>query len=791
MFLVYGSMGLFGKSEPSKLEKEKRLLRELEEDVTKAKKERDQLKHESGRLVSEVERRIEADQKEKQVLKVLRDETSKRLELAEKKESQLREMEKTLSDGKRILDRESSRLKEIQSEKEKTQTELSSAVKMLSQAKSEAGRIVAEAERRIELSKKEEQALNNLRAEANKNLTLSKKKDDQLRELERTLAERERTLTKENARLQILKANENKIRQDLASVEHALDEKQSALGDRHKTVMNLTREVSSLAQRRAELQKVESLLEQASLKERDMSDKVSRMERRVADGERILSKQKADSERYEEKAKTMQTAVEQIAPMKRKIDSEIANRQKQILLAERELADMENAVRSVIVAKEQAQKKGTFITQRERQLAEMELRVDQKMRELERKKAEAEGAEKARQELTALLEEKRHILNELRTSIAQNNKTLQDAHEREKAARKAEHDMAVSHRDSDKKLKVLETTEKNLINREAAFVEHDKALREASRMLEMQKKEFQGEVNSRKAEFLLIQQEWNKKFESLGQEKRELRGEKTDVRKLVQSDVLALKDKEDELVQTIGMFERDKRKLEDEEKSLINRVRELEQAKMMFERVKSVVESKEKRIADGERVVSKSMKFIDVEKKKLEQDRDIVYRSKELKKMLPTMEKRYEELQRSIKKLEARAMDVGTRPSASKLFKEREKLLGEREQGIHLETRRLMENEREVEALESRKERAFSEYLREEVERVKQGKPGREIVNPEVHAMLDDAREKVMQGSLDNAVRLVAEAEYLVDKMQNASEKRMLMYDIKDLKASIKLATLT
>jgi hypothetical protein len=81
--------------------------------------------------------------------------------------------------------------------------------------------------------------------------------------------------------------------------------------------------------------------------------------------------------------------------------------------------------------------------------------------------------------------------------------------------------------------------------------------------------------------------------------------------------------------------------------------------------------------------------------------------------------------------------------------------------------------------------------LREEVERVKQGKPGREIANPEVHAMLDDAREKVMQGSLDHAVRLVAQAEYLVDKMNNPNEKRMLMYDIRDLKASIKLATLT
>ncbi|MGH9802214.1 MAG: hypothetical protein ACRD82_17770, partial [Blastocatellia bacterium] len=362
---------------------------------------------------------------------------------------------------------------------------------------------------------------------------------------------------------------------------------------------------------------------------------------------------------------------------------------------------------------------------------------------------------------------------------------------REKAARKAEHDMAAAHRDVEKKLKMLDTKENNIIAREAAFVEHDKAVKEAARMLESQKKEFQEEVNARKAEFLLIQQEWDKKFDSLSEEKKELRSEKTDVRRLVEGDSLLLKDKEEELVQTITMLEKDKQKLEDEEKALIRRVRELEHAKAQFERVKSVVEGKEKRIIGGERVVAKGMNFIETEKRRIEQDKDMIYRARELKKMLPKLEHRYEELQRVIKKLEARAMDVGARPSASRMFKERESELAMREKGVELEVRKLMEQEHEVEGLESRKERAFSEYLREEVERVKQGRPGREIMNPEIHAMLDDAREKVMQGSLNEAVRLVAQAEYLADKVNNQGEKRMLMYDIRDLKASIKLATLT
>lgn len=659
------------------------------------------------------------------------------------------------------------------------------------QLKHEAVRLVTEAERRVESAKKEELALRSLRAEVSKRMALSEKKDKHLHGLERELAGRERTLSRENARLQALKAEEEKLRKELAAVERALDEKQAALSERQKAVMTLTKDVSVLAHKRAELQRIESAIEQLSAKERDLREKVARMERRVSEGERILVKQRADSERAEKKMQAMRSAVEQIAPLKKRIDSEIADRQKKILMAERELSDMEEAVKSVMVTKEQLQKKSSFLSQRERQLTEMELRVDQKIRELERKKTEIEGAEKTKQELTALVEEKRKILADLRTAIAQNSSTIQEMHEREKAARKAERDMAVQHRDADKKLKVLESKEGDLIAREAAFVEHDKSLKDAAHMLGMQKKEFLDEVNSRKAEFLLIQQEWDKKFDALAQEKIELRSEKTDVRKLVEGDIMLLKDKEEELVQTIEMLEKDKQKLEDEEKSLIRRIRELEHAKAQFERERSHLETKEKHIVDGERVVQKGMKYVETEKRRIDQDKDIVYRARELKKILPKLEKRYEELQHVIKRLEARAMDIGTRPSMSKLLKERERTIAEREKGIHREVERLMDEEHEVEALEGRKERAFSEYLREEVERVKQGKPGREVMNPEIHAMLDDAREKVMQGSLDAAVRLVAEAEYLIGKMHDENEKRVLMYDVKDLKTSIKLATLT
>ncbi|MCX6708185.1 MAG: hypothetical protein NTW67_00850, partial [Candidatus Woesearchaeota archaeon] len=218
---------------------------------------------------------------------------------------------------------------------------------------------------------------------------------------------------------------------------------------------------------------------------------------------------------------------------------------------------------------------------------------------------------------------------------------------------------------------------------------------------------------------------------------------------------------------------------------------ELERAKAEFEREFKHLSAKEKHVVDNERIIQKGLKYIEDEKKKIEQEKDVIYRARNLKKVLPQMERRYSELRRGIGKAEARLIGERVEPSQLKVFREREKELSVKEEGVHLEFKKLLENEKEVEQLEQRKEKAFSAYLREEVERVQQGKPGKEIMHPDIHAMIDDAREKVMQGSIDEAIRMVAEVEVLVDRLQDASQKRLFYYDIRDLKTSIKLASLT
>ncbi len=693
------------------------------------------------------------------------------------------------SDDKEAKQRELER--RISEKLAEVNAEIAEKGKLLADIKRESSRVVADADRRIESANKEEGAVKALRTEVARRIKIAEAKESKLSEMERTFSEHASAMQKEQVRIQQLRKNEQDLKLNIGALEHAFEEKRSVLDQRKDAISRLTKDLNVLLMRRSEIDRIEASLKEAIAKDRSLRAEIVKKEQRVQEGARIISKQQEDVEKYMRLLKDLRSQIEQGTPMRKQMEAEIADRRKVILKAERDLADMEDAVKDAIAAKEGLQKKSAEVSLKERKIAEAESRIDAKKKELERLSMGAEEIHKSQEELRAFVEEKKHILEELKSAIAQNSQSSREAHDNALKSKTAEHDLMVAQRSADKKLKALESKEQSLISRESAFVEHEKALKEASRMLSKDKDELSNEVGARKAEMLLVQQEWEKKIQELRAEKSELQREKQDVRKLVEDDVIGLKDKEDELVETVAMFEEDKKKLMDEEKSVMRRVVELERAKAAYERENKSLTGKEKRIVDGERIVQKGMSFIESEKRKVEQEKDKVYRSRELKKMLPQMERRYEELRRNISKAEARLIGESIKPSKINAFRQRERELSVKEKGIELEVGRLVEQEREVEQLEQRKDRAFSEYLREEVERVTQGRPGREIVHPEIHAMIDDAREKVMQGNVDGAIRLIAEAELLVDKVHNPSQKRLLLYDVRDVKTSIKLATLT
>lgn len=684
---------------------------------------------------------------------------------------------------RKLEEKASSRLEALKSESSATRKELSSMKRELSRSR-------AVMEKWKSVAEQEEKALKAIRTDVDKKIKSADKKSDQLGELEKKLAQKERDLNKKGANTEKLLRREASIRAGIEALQKDQSNQKAVLAERQREVSRLKSEMSGLLRTKTEAKRLELSVKKLTAKDRQLSQDVAKKEKRVADGSKIISTLEKDAENHKRIIIQLGNNISELRAFKKKSDDELSAKNKALMAVERELADMGRDLKIVLKEEEAAEKKKAALSQHAKHLTKQEFRIEQKKRELEKLHVEAQSIERGRRDITALLEDKKHVLNDLKTSIVENSKVIKELHEHERNARRAAQHLEKAQHENNKKLKILEAKEKEITKKEAVWIEHDHALKAATAALSKDKKELSGVVDSRKAELLLVKQEWDKKMRELKTEKSELQREKADVRRLVESDIFALKDKEDELVKTIKLMDEDRDRLEDEEKSLLRRVALLEKTKAALERQENSLKSKEKKITDGERILSKGLKYVGDEKKKIEAEKDKIYRARKMKQMLPKMEKRYTELRKIIGKLEARAIHTGTRPSASRLLKEHEKELALKERGIELETRKLMDRENEVDALEQRKEKAFNEYLREEVERVKQGRPGREIMHPEIHAMIDDTRERVMQGKIDEAVRSLAQVEILVSRLNSQDQKRLFGYDIRDLKASIKLATL-
>ena len=165
---------------------------------------------------------------------------------------------------------------------------------------------------------------------------------------------------------------------------------------------------------------------------------------------------------------------------------------------------------------------------------------------------------------------------------------------------------------------------------------------------------------------------------------------------------------------------------------------------------------------------------------------------KELKESLPALEKRYFKLQKGIRSEEARLIeDVReTRPIRKRLAaKERE--IRARERGLMKGVEIIEEREKELEGMRAMKEDAFEDYLRAELKTVGRITPPKREKYPEIRTKLDQARKGILSGDIDTAIRRVAEAEVLMNKFKlSAEEKKPYSYDLRYIKASIKLAEL-
>ena len=149
-------------------------------------------------------------------------------------------------------------------------------------------------------------------------------------------------------------------------------------------------------------------------------------------------------------------------------------------------------------------------------------------------------------------------------------------------------------------------------------------------------------------------------------------------------------------------------------------------------------------------------------------------------------------LKKQIRKEGARLVeDVRITRPIKKRLAIKETQLRKRELGLQKGVEILEERERELSDLRSMKEDAFEDYLKAELRAAEKIAPVKHIPFPEIHKKLDQARKGIVSGDIDASIRRIAEAEVLMNKFKlNKEEKKQFDYDLRYIKASIKLAEL-
>jgi len=186
------------------------------------------------------------------------------------------------------------------------------------------------------------------------------------------------------------------------------------------------------------------------------------------------------------------------------------------------------------------------------------------------------------------------------------------------------------------------------------------------------------------------------------------------------------------------------------------------------------------------------LRYVEKEKKTIEQKKRKIATAKELKANIPKLEKHYFKLKKHIRKEEAKLMaDTKLARPIKKRLATRETQLRKRELGLQKGVELLGERERELTDLRSMKEDAFEDYLKAELRVAKKIVPIKHVPFPEIHTKLDQARKGIISGDINTAIRRIAEAEVLMNKFKlNKEEKKQFDYDLRYIKASIKLAEL-
>ena len=348
---------------------------------------------------------------------------------------------------------------------------------------------------------------------------------------------------------------------------------------------------------------------------------------------------------------------------------------------------------------------------------------------------------------------------------------------------------------------LLQQKEEELSKKELLFRDHYSRLtagsKDYSQALENKEKDLQQQAQivgqqkdliSEELPFTLdklakLREEWETKENLLKEKVGQLLKDKEEVEQMlakVDSNVSLVTQKEDEIVQKIEQLERDKRLLDREEDRVIQKVQKLELAE-------GKIKERERNIRQLEQTISKEETRLREEVEKWEQLKSIAPE-------LPKLEREYNKLRSKYEKIEFESVakrEMLRKDEEGNKRKQRE--LEEQELIVKTKEDQLVKEEYElVQAKENMAKGMFEEYLRQQVNPYS-GMPATNLTDKKydyIYSLIEKARGCIAVRSLQEAQLTINQIEGAMQSVEE-SERRVLVYDIMELKTDIKLATLS
>ena len=410
---------------------------------------------------------------------------------------------------------------------------------------------------------------------------------------------------------------------------------------------------------------------------------------------------------------------------------------------------------------------------RETQFLQLEVRMEKESRQFE--------------DIKVQVAEKQKLFVTLTKQLANIETTKQDIVLKETEIKQREEGVTA-------KLAELQKIQQSVTEQQAAWSTRYSSLEKNLDELHIEKTRLEESILLEKNELKALSDEWDNRVKIFLENRKYVQDEMKRISRLKLDDLSVLEAKESEIQDIVKEIDADRNSLREEEDAVISKIAELT-------RIESRIKMREEKLANWEIKIKEQEASILTRlnsAKKLEHEFTAktarIKQVKELKVSLPKIQAEYQKYSILLEKTRAKLIASGIQLAGKpRRLKEKEQQLAQEESTLKLKASVLEKKEEEIRKEESNllhEEGALYQRMLSQEARSEIG-IGIAIAQPKsaIQDIIDKANSALRSGNLDTATRYAVEAETLSEHL-GSDEKKLVYYDIQELKTNIKLAAL-